>query len=58
MEDKPGVRMVLSFTVLRLSGSVAALYFSSAMLYHFLKGDYLMAESKLRTLLVDFAVQI
>ena len=36
----------------------AALIFLLAMLYYFPKGYYLMAESKLRTLSIDFTVQI
>ena len=36
----------------------AALIFSFAVIYYSLKGDNLMAESKLRALSIDFAVQI
>ena len=36
----------------------AALIFPFAVIYYFLEGDYTMAESKLRTLSIDFAVQI
>jgi hypothetical protein len=36
----------------------AALIFSFAMMYKLPKGDHLMADSKLRTLSIDFAVQI
>ena len=36
----------------------AALIFCFAVIYYFSEGDNLMAESKLRTLSVDFAVQI
>ena len=50
--------MVLSFTALRLHGGVAALIFSFSVIYYFTEGDNLMAESKLRTLSIDFAVQI
>ena len=32
--------------------------FSFAVIYYFAEGDHLMAESKLRTLSIDFAVQI
>ena len=32
--------------------------FSLAVIYYFAEGDYTMAESKLRALSVDFAVQI
>ena len=45
------------FTALRLYCRVA-LIFPLAMIYYFAKGDYTMAESKLRTLAIDFAVQI
>ena len=36
----------------------AALIFPLAVIYYFAEGDYTMAESKLRTLSIDFAVQI
>ena len=41
-----------------LKGWQAALIFSFAVIYYFTEGDYTMAESKLRTLSVDFAVHI
>ena len=41
-----------------LHGDDAALNFILPMVYYLQKGDYLMAESKLRTLSIDFAVQI
>ena len=50
--------MVFLFTALRLHGGAAALIFSFAMPYYFPKEIIIMAESKLRTLSVDFAVQI
>ena len=46
------------FTALRLHGGIAALIFPLAEIYYFAGGDYTMAESKLRALSVDFAVQI
>ena len=49
---------MLSFTALRLNGGVAALIFPLAVIYYFAEGDYTMTESRLRTLAVDFAVQI
>ena len=49
---------VFLFTALRLNGGVAALIFSFAVIYYFTEGDHLMAESKLRTLSIDFSVQI
>ena len=50
--------MVLSFTALRLHGDDAALNFILPMVYYLQKGELLMAESRLRTLSIDFAVHI
>ena len=41
-----------------LTRQQAALIFLFAVIYYFTEGDHLMAESKLRTLSIDFAVQI
>ena len=49
---------VFLFTARRLHGGNAALIFSLAVIYYFAEGDYTMAESKLRILSIDFAVQI
>ena len=54
----PAGGCVSFFTALRLHGGVAALIFPLAVIYYFAEGDYTMAESKLRTLSIDFALQI
>ena len=43
----------VSFYSASLTRRQAALNFIFAMLYYFLKGDYIMAESKLRTLIIS-----
>ena len=48
----------VSFYCASLTRRQAALIFCFAVIYYFSEGDNLMAESKLRTLSVDFAVQI
>ena len=47
-----------TFYCASLTRRQAALIFSLAVIYYFAEGDYTMAESKLRTLSIDFAVQI
>ena len=49
---------VVFYIALRLKVGVAALIFIFAMLYYLPEGDHLMAESRLRTIAIDFAVQI